>query len=99
LVIVGEYHPVGGENGSFWEENGRYYFVRDGLKHDVTDLMKDRYQQEGLDEEEEEEEEEEEDIGGVDKNAGKNASQLQQQQQQGKKKAKKKVKGNRRKNK
>eukprot|EP01113_Clastostelium_recurvatum_P009073 TRINITY_DN1432_c0_g1_i2.p1 TRINITY_DN1432_c0_g1~~TRINITY_DN1432_c0_g1_i2.p1 ORF type:complete len:1480 (-),score=506.59 TRINITY_DN1432_c0_g1_i2:4-4443(-) len=37
-----DYHVVGGEDGTFWEEDGHYYFMKEGLRHDVSDLINNR---------------------------------------------------------
>eukprot|EP01116_Phalansterium_solitarium_P006910 TRINITY_DN1933_c0_g1_i2.p2 TRINITY_DN1933_c0_g1~~TRINITY_DN1933_c0_g1_i2.p2 ORF type:complete len:238 (+),score=45.19 TRINITY_DN1933_c0_g1_i2:158-871(+) len=34
-----EYHELTGDDGDVWEENGRYYYNRRGLVHDVTDIV------------------------------------------------------------
>jgi curved DNA-binding protein CbpA len=34
-----EYHVVSNDEGEVWEENGRYFYRRDGTVHDVTDFV------------------------------------------------------------
>jgi len=77
----GEYHAVGGTNGTFWEEDGRYYFMKDGVKHDVTDFVNDRaFHYPPGDGEEDDEEDAESFAGGAQGN--------RKERRKGKKKAK-----------
>ncbi len=34
-----EWHQISNDEGEVWEENGRYYYRRDGRVHDVTDFV------------------------------------------------------------
>lgn len=36
----GEYHTISNEEGEMWEEDGKYYYKRDGKVHDITSVVK-----------------------------------------------------------